>query len=91
MNTDSVLDVSRPIVGNKSIRHRSLPPMSLRDAIVEVRCDLADGTAPNPSILPEQHRLSIANHHDSRREKDRVLLQRELQVDTAPGALVVRA
>ena len=63
----------------------------LGNASVEERRNLTDRSPVDPSILPEQGMLAIADCHGSGGEEERALLGSELEVEACPRLVGVRA
>nr|XP_051215811.1 uncharacterized protein LOC127333471 [Lolium perenne] len=71
--------------------HRTHLPAPFRDQRIHLRRHLLDGTAAQPSVLPEESGLSIANPHRGGGHKDVQLRLRELHVQPTPRTQGVSA
>jgi hypothetical protein len=79
MDPNSAGDVSRPLIGEQSLGHCSPLSASFGNAIVELRRNLADGSALKPAVLPKPSRPSVSNGKSGRGEEEGFLQGVELQ------------
>lgn len=61
MDANGALDVMRPMVSLKAVRHRPQFAAAFGDAGVQLWHDLADRAACDPAVLPEQGLLAVAD------------------------------